>query len=393
MSRALRTSRASKVMAVTALLLVLIGLSAKPYLEALSFVVRGAGLQGSLQRAAALTVVPITERLAAVAVPDGSIRVRIFTPEQTPRHTLLLISGLHPAGIEEPRLIAFARELAKSGLTVVTPDIPGLSDFAVTTGLTDSIERAAKWLAAESGLAPGGRIGLMGISFSGGLAVVAAGRPSLRDHVLYVFSVGGHHDLPRVLRYLCTGSETPGEDVRPPHDYGLAIVMLIAADRLVPPDQLGALQAMVRRFLWASYIYREDQSRAAREFSAVQTDSRTLPEPSATLLEHLNSRDVVALGSKLLPFIGQYGNEAALSPSQSPKPAAPVFALHGRDDNVIPAVESQHLEADLRDDTEVRLLLTPLISHAAADRPAHVLDILRLVAFWKDVLSQAAQLP
>jgi hypothetical protein len=45
----------------------------------------------------------------------------------------------------------------------------------------------------------------MGISFAGGLSVVAAGRPALRDHVAYVFSFGGHGDMQRVLRYLCSG--------------------------------------------------------------------------------------------------------------------------------------------------------------------------------------------
>ena len=47
---------------------------------------------------------------------------------------------------------------------------------------------------------------MMGISFSGGLSIVAAGRPSLANRVAYVFSFGGHDDLPRVLRYLCTGT-------------------------------------------------------------------------------------------------------------------------------------------------------------------------------------------
>jgi hypothetical protein len=111
---------------------------------------------------------------------------------------------MHPVGIGEPRLMAFARELAKSRVTVVTPDIPGLAQCAITPTLTDDIERVAVWLALRSELAPAGRIGLIGISFSGGLAVVAAGRPSLKGHVLFVLSVGGHDDLPRVLRYLCT---------------------------------------------------------------------------------------------------------------------------------------------------------------------------------------------
>jgi hypothetical protein len=159
---------------------------------------------------------------------------------------VLLVSGLHPAGIDEPRLVALARTLAEADVMVVTPEIPELSRFEITPLLTERIERAAVWLATESGLAPTGQIGLMGISFSGGLAVVAAGRPSLRNHLLYVFSFGGHDDLGRVLQYFCTGVEREWlegdgreSDVslaaRSPHDYGVAIVLLNVADHMAPP--------------------------------------------------------------------------------------------------------------------------------------------------------------
>ena len=57
---------------------------------------------------------------------------------------------------------------------------------------------------------PDGRIGMMGISFAGGLSIVAAGRPALANRVVAVLSLGGHGDLPRTLRYLCTGIQADG---------------------------------------------------------------------------------------------------------------------------------------------------------------------------------------
>ena len=163
--------------------------------------VRAADLHGSIRRIADLDTVRIRERFVRVRIKDTSIRARVYAPIGRARQTVLLVSGLHPAGIDEPRLVALARKLAEANVVVVTPAIPELSRFEVTPSLTDRIEQAALWLAIESGLAPTGRIGLMGISFSGGLAVVAAGRPSLRNHLLYVFSFGGHDDLRRVLEY------------------------------------------------------------------------------------------------------------------------------------------------------------------------------------------------
>jgi dienelactone hydrolase len=376
-----------------------LGITARRYVHGFTLVVRAADLHGPVRRAADLDTVRIGERIVRARLKDTSIRARVYAPMGTARQTVLLVSGLHPAGIDEPRLVGLARRLAEADVIVVTPEIPELSRFEIMPNLTDRIEQAAVWLAVESGLAPTGRIGLMGISFSGGLAVVAAGRPSLRNHLLYVFSFGGHDDLRRVLEYFCTGMEPDAlghvrresgvtEGIRPPHDYGVVIVLLNVAEHLVPPEQLAPLRDAVRRFLWASYLDGVDKPQAEREFAALRELGQTLPEPSATLLGYVNGRDVAQLGPRLLPYIGFYVDAPALSPSRSPGPSAPVFLLHGRDDNVIPGAESQHMADRLRGRAPVRLLLTDLISHAAADQPAHVTDVLRLAGFWGDLLER-----
>jgi hypothetical protein len=382
-----------------------------PYAHGVSFVIRAADLQGTPRRLADLDTRAVQQREIAIPTPRGSLRARVYAPNNASsgRRASLLTSGLHVSGIDEPRLTRLARELAASGIVVVTPDIPELSRFEISPAITDAIERAAIWLATESGLDGDQRIGMMGISFSGGLSVVAAGRPVLKDHVNYVFSFGGHADLPRVLRYLCTGIEpmpsgriplkaeaTPvGERtanqpfVRPPHDYGVAVIVLAMADRLVPAAQVAPLREAVRRYLQASALDTNvDKDKAAREFDALTHLAKTMREPSATLLRYINERDVVHLGARLLPLLGSYASDPALSESRSPKPAAPVFLLHGIDDNVIPSIESEYLADDLRPTVPVRLLLSGLISHAEADRPMHVGDIVQLASFWGDLLSR-----
>jgi pimeloyl-ACP methyl ester carboxylesterase len=229
----------------------------------------------------------------------------------------------------------------------------------------------------------------MGVSFSGGLAIVAAGRPSLRDRLLYVFSFGGHDDLRRVLEFFCTGLACDeGTPALPPHDYGLAVVLLNVAQQLVPADQVGGLREAVRRFLWASYLDRFDKPAAEREFAALRAIARTLPEPSATLLQQVNDRDVAQLGPRLRPYIGPYVERSGLSPARSPAPSVPVYLLHGKDDHIIPAVESQHLAERLRGQVPIRLLVTELISHADADQPARITDVAKLAAFWGELLDR-----
>lgn len=388
--------------AIPIIALAALALIARPYVHGLSFVIRAAEMQGAARRVADLDTTAVAEREISIPTRRGPMRGRLYLPSGSHKRAALLTSGLHASGIDEPRLVRLARDLAASHIAVVTPDIPELSRFEIAPAITDAIEDAGIWIASDAALAPDREVALMGISFSGGLSIVAAGRPSLVDRTAYVFSLGGHDDLTRVMRYLCTGHElrptpsvqlgAPTADdtfVLPPHDYGVAVILLSLADRMVPAAQVERLRAGVRQYLWASALDGGvDKARAPAEFEAVRKLARTLPEPSATLLRYVLARDVVHLGARLLPLIGSTRSADALSVSKSPKPSAPVFLLHGLEDNVVPAVESEYLADDLRGHAPVRLLLSGLISHAEADRPMHVQDVLQLAGFWGDLLSR-----
>ena len=375
----------------------------RPYVHGLSFVVRAAEMDGTLRRLADADTVAIHTRELSIPTRRGVMRARLYEPVQLHRRAALLTSGLHASGIDEPRLVRLARQLAASGVAVVTPDIPELSRFDISPAITDAIEDGGRWLSSDAALAPDHRVGLMGISFSGGLSIVAAGRPAMADRVAYVFSLGGHDDLMRVLRYLCTGQEprpvakvqlasvtgAPEPFVLPPHDYGVAVILLGIADRVVPAAQVDRLREGVREYLWASALDGGvDRSRAPAEFERVRQMTRALPEPSATLLRYVSERDVIHLGARLLPLLGSQGADPSLSVSKSPRPSAPVFLLHGTGDNVVPPVESEYLAEDLRGHAHVRLLLSGLISHAEADQPVRVGDVLQLAGFWGELLSR-----
>src|SRR6266513_2028696 len=185
-------------------------LTTRPYIDGLLFVVRAADMHGRVRQIADLGTKTEREREIAIPTRQGSLRARVYEPSGSRRATLL-VSGLHQSGIDEPRLVRLARQLSASGVTVITPDIPELSQFEITPAITDAIEQAAVWLASDSGLTLDHLVGMIGISFSGGLSIVAAGRASLANRLSYVLSFGGHDDLPRVLRYLCTGSERSEE--------------------------------------------------------------------------------------------------------------------------------------------------------------------------------------
>ena len=369
------------------------------YARGLSLVVRAAQLDGWLLRAAQMEARPWSAGTAfRVPTRHGEIPARLYRPEAGATRAVVLTPGVHAMGIDEPRLRGLAGDLAASGVTVMTIALPDLVRYRFSTAAVDEIEDAAGWLSARPDLAPDGRVGLMGVSFAGGLTVVAAGRPSLRGRVAYTFSFGGHGDLPRTLRYLCTGIEPRGPDhagaepavARAPHDYGVAVILIGVADRMVPADQVDALRDGIETFLTASQLTLVDMSLARATFEESTRIAERLPEPSATLMRLVNSRDTAALGARLLPVLEREVTfPPALSPERSPPPDSPVYLLHGLDDTVIPAVETQLLAAHLRErDVDVRALLSALITHAEVDRPPAPAEAWRLVSFWADLLRQ-----
>jgi hypothetical protein len=366
------------------------------YARSASLVIRATQLQGFLLNAAKVQAQHYTvEPSASVHTRHGEIRTRLYRPD-TIRRTVLLVPGIHAMGIDEPRLTGLSNELAATGLAVLTMELPDLARYRFTPETVDIIEDGARWLSERPDLAQDGRIGLMGISFAGGLSMVAAGRPSIRDRLAFVFSFGGHGDLPRVLRYLCTGIEPPrpGDPpgvpprIRPPHDYGVAVILVGIADRMVPREQVEPLRQGIVTFLTASQLDLIDKTRAAAVFAEARTLAAGLPEPSASLMRMVNARDVKGLGARLLPVLETIDYPDSVSADRSAPPRAPVYLLHGTEDTVIPSVESLLLAQHLEGKTTVHALLSGLITHAEVDRAAAAADVFKLVGFWAELLNE-----
>jgi dienelactone hydrolase len=363
-------------------------IAATPYLRAASFVVRAAGMQGYARAASEIHLGEFDERALTIPWRGGEVRGRVYIPRGESDRAMLLVPGVHAAGVDEPRLVQFARDLASVGHTVLTAELTDLTQYRITPRTTDMIEDAAIWLSRQPTLAPDARVGMMGISFAGGLSIVAASRPALRDRVAFVTSFGGHGDLPRTLRYLCTGIQPDGEH-RPPHDYGVAIILLSVAERVVPAEQAEPLRAAILAFLEGSRLDLVDKAGSAAEFRRAHALADALPEPARTLMGYVNDRDVIRLGRLLLPHVTELGDDRTLSPARDAAPAAPVYLLHGTDDNVIPAIESSLLAETLRErGVQVHQLATPLITHAEVDRSSTAPAMWRLVSFWAALLAE-----
>jgi dienelactone hydrolase len=357
------------------------------YGDGASLVIQAAGIQGWPRTVATWASATVREEARTIPTRYGTVRARIFTPEGRVRRSILMVPGVHASGVDEPRLVGFARDIAAQGDRVITTELPDLTQYRITPQSTDVIEDAARWTIGDPMLSPDGRLGMIGISFGGGLSIVAAGRTSLRDRVVFAVSFGGHGDLPRTLHYLCTGVLPDGSQ-HPPHDYGVAIILLGVADRMVPTPQVEPLRRAILTFLEGARLDMVDKVKSRETFARAVSLATALPEPAKTLMGYVNTRDVSRLGPLLLPHLGLLAGDPSLSPERSAPPTAPVYLLHGSDDSVIPAMESELLARHLRRTTRVVFLASPLITHAEVDQPSDLREVWKLISFWSDVLHE-----
>jgi pimeloyl-ACP methyl ester carboxylesterase len=378
------TRKRWRLFVIAALLsLALIVWLGQPWISGAALLADLSGAAGWGRRLLPVRLHAVTSADIAIPTRHGAVAARITRAARSMR-TVVVFPGVHSGGVDEPRLAALTARLAATGATVVSVPLPELRVYRITPASTDVIEDATLWTASQRDLAPSGTTGVVGVSFSGGLAIVAAGRPSLRDRISAVISIGGHADLARVMTYLCTGTLPGGVTAPAPHDYGVAVLLRAAIPSLVPAAQVAPTTDALVAFLDASSDAAAHPARAAERFAAARAIADRLDDPARTLLRWANERNVAEIGPRLLPLVETLGGDAALSPERSPAPHVPVFIVHGRDDTVIPSFEAAQLAEYLQrqGNTQTHALLTPLLSHADVQPGVSLSEGWRLVQFW-----------
>ncbi|HMF40889.1 MAG TPA: hypothetical protein VKQ32_09345 [Polyangia bacterium] len=321
---------------------------------------------------------PLVEETLTVTGADGPFRARIFRLRGGARgRGLIVVHGIHHEGMNEHRMVPFARELARAGLVVLTPEISDLADYRITRQGVSVIRDAAVYLGGRHDLVTDEPVGLLGFSFAGGLALVAAEQPPLAGHLAYVVSVGGHHDLARVLRFLIRNEvETPtGLVHKQAHDYGLMVLLYGYVDRFAPEPDREALRDALRASL--------HQDRP----TALAAAARLTTERGRQLWSLADSQKLQTLAPELEAIVTeQHAELAALSPrGKLAAIHAPVYLVHGTDDSVIPASETEWAGAELGAADHIALV-TPLMEHVEVSRSAGIGDKVALLRFIAQIL-------
>lgn len=320
----------------------------------------------------------VAETTLAIPGRSGTIRARLYRRADLERGRGIVVAhGVHYRGIDERRLVPFARQLARAGRVVLTPELSELADYRLTRHGVNVIEDATFFLSERRELVSDRQVGLMGFSFAGGLALVAAGEKRLRNRVEYVTSVGGHHDLRRVLRFLLTDHiDTPsGPRTSPAHEYGLVVLIYGHLEHFVDASDRAAVADAFRHWL------HEERPLARKAAARIAT-----PQGKA-LFERLERSRLRELAPELERVLAARAGEfAALSPrGRLSSLGVPVYLLHGSRDSVIPASESEWAALELGEAAH-RVLVSPLIEHVELGRDVSMREGLALLEFMADIL-------
>jgi len=320
---------------------------------------------------------PVRTETQSIPAPTP-ITARFYYPVEHPQApAVIVLHGVHHLGIEEPRLVAFATALSSHGFLAITPELSDLADYRVTPETIQTIGECAHFVRQSSGKPAT----IIGLSFAGGLSLMAAAETRWRDDIGLIVSVGGYDDLQRVLEYYATNVITgPSGEVSKlaAHEYGPLVAVYDYPEEFFSPRDVPAARTTLRYLLW------EDRTRA-------QAEARQLTPQGEQLMDALFQHHIGTLAPVLLRGIRKYHDRlAAISPRGNlPGLQASVYLLHGTADNIVPASETEWLERDVPTRCLRMALISPVISHLELESSPTLMDKLKLVHFMSDFLQDA----
>jgi hypothetical protein len=323
---------------------------------------------------------PFTEEDGVVQTPHGPLRYRMYAPQDVKNPGgIVLLHGVHHLGIEDPRMWNLARALAGAGVLVMTPELQDLADYRVTARTIDVIGDSAVVLSRRMDR----NVGVIGLSFAGGLALLAANRSEFRDKIGYVVAIGAHDDMGRVARFFAANVIAKPDGVETPfqaHEYGVLVLAYSHLEDFFSPKDVPIAREALRQWLW-------EQPDALKTAAALSPDG----QKKLDLLLHHREQ----MREPLLAEITLHKDEmAAVSPhGHLAQLHTTVFLLHGAGDTIIPSSETLWLAKEVPQSELRSALVSPALVHVDMGDQVTWQQQWQLVDFMAQVLDATEKLP
>jgi pimeloyl-ACP methyl ester carboxylesterase len=261
----------------------------------------------------------------------------------------------------------------------MTPELQDLADYRVTARTIDVIGDSAVVLSRRMDRT----VGVIGLSFAGGLALLAANRSEFSDKIGYVVAIGAHDDMGRVARFFAAnviakpdGTEAPFQA----HEYGVLVLAYSHLEDFFSPRDVPIAREALRQWLW-------------EQPDALKTAAALSPEGQRKLDLLLHHRE--QMREPLLAEITLHEDEmAAVSPhGHLAQLRTSVFLLHGAGDTIIPSSETLWLAKDVPQSDLRSALVSPALVHVDMGDQVTWQQQWQLVDFMAQVLDATEKLP
>ena len=260
-----------------------------------------------------------------------------------PAGAMLLVLGVNNVGRNHPVVARVADGLARTGVAVLVPDSRVLLEGRLEAGEVDGVVRAFQLLADRPEVDPE-RVGIVGFSVGGSLALLAAADPRIAEDVQWVNAFGAFADaatyLAAVSAHAYRGAS--GEDVAwTPSPLAREIYLGFLLDQVPRAADRRALdEALGDAVLGAERPQHDDELRASLASDTARTIHDLLTAGSLADAE----RAIGRLPEASRAFID------AISPARHADGLrSAVHLMHETEDHHVPYVESRALASVLRE--------------------------------------------
>ncbi len=290
-------------------------------------------------------------RTAADGTPDlADLWLPPAADAGRPHGAILLVLGVNSVGRDYPAVVRLADGLARMGVVVLVPDSRVLLAGRVDPTEIDGVVGAFRFVAARPEVDPA-RVGMVGLSVGGALALLAAADPAIADEVRWVDAFGSYADAGRYLASVTAGAYRVADgsvEAWQPAQLARDLSLGMLLDLVAEPRDREALDGAYGPAIRAGQRPAADAA-LDLETAAARAVERLLLAPDLAAAEAAVAA-LPAAARATLAELTPAGHLAGLR--------ARTFLMHDRSDAYVPYVESRALAAELGDRaslTEFRL--------------------------------------
>jgi dienelactone hydrolase len=256
---------------------------------------------------------------------------------ERPAGAILLVFGVNSLGRNHPAIVRVADALARTGVAVLVPDSRTLLEGRLEVGEIDGVVDAFRLLATRPEV-DRDRLGIVGFSVGGTLALLAARDPSIAEQVRWVNAFGAFADAETYLASVAVHAYRDG-GAQPvdwtPTPLAREVFLHFLLDQVDDPDDRASLEATFAGAILAGDRPPPDADvRASLDSEVARTIHDLLTAGSIEQAREVNG----ALPAESLAFID------AISPARHLDGlVADVHLMHETEDHHVPFVESRRL--------------------------------------------------